>query len=247
MKLSQVLAIEPNKKKHHHEAISELHHATQKEALMNGFHRVYEPKDDGGESLPAESQKVQFRYKEVIEQMSEKLVELIDLTATKDWSNCRASGTVIVEGKPFLEDVPVPHLLFLEKQLEDMRTFVAKMVVLDPGENWSWDANSGQFRSEVVEQTKKTKKKVPLVLYHATTEHAAQTQVIEEEVIVGVWKKTKFSGAIPGPEKKKLLSKIQELGEAVKFAREHANSTEAISKKVGKKVLSHIFAEVEAA
>ena len=246
MKLNQILAIEANKKKHHHELISELHKATQKEVLMNGFHRIYEPRDEEGESLPAESQKVQFKYKEVIEQMSEKLVELIDLTATKDWSNCEAKADVVVEGEVFLEGVPVPHLLYLEKQLEDMRTFVAKMVELDPGENWSWDANSGQFRSDVVEQTKKQKKKLPLVLYHATTEHAAQTQVIDEEVIIGSWKKTKFSGAIPGPTKKKLLVRIQTLSDAIKFAREHANSTEAISKQVGKKVLGHIFQEVEA-
>lgn len=246
MKLNQILAIEANKKKHHHEAISDLHKATQKEVLMNGFHRVYEPKDEDGESLPPESQKVQFKYKEVIEQMTEKLVELIDLTATKDWSNCEAKADVVVEGSVFLEQVPVPHLLFLEKQLEDMRTFVAKMVELDPGENWTWDANSGQFKSDVVEQTKKQKQKRPIVLYDATTEHPAQTQLIEDDVIVGTWKKTKFSGAIPGPEKKKLMARIQQLSEAVKFAREHANSTDATEKKVGKKVLGYIFEEVEA-
>lgn len=246
MKLNQILAIEANKKKHHHEAISELHKATQKEVLMNGFHRVYEPKDEDGESLPPESQKVQFKYKDVIGQMTEKLVELIDLTATKDWSNCEAKADVVVEGSVFLEQVPVPHLLFLEKQLEDMRTFVAKMVELDPGENWTWDVNSAQWKSEVVEQTKKQKQKRAIVLYDATPEHPAQCQLIEDDVIVGVWKKTKFSGAIPGPEKKKLMAKIQQLSEAIKFAREHANSTEAVTKQVGKKVLGYIFEEVEA-
>lgn len=245
MKLNQVLAIESNKKKHHHESISQLHHATQKESLMNGFHRVYEPKDEDGESLPPESQKVQFKYKEVIKEMTEKLIDLIDLTATKDWSNCEAKADVMIDNEVFLEKVPVPHLLFLEKQLEDMRTFVAKIVELDPGENWNWDVNSDQFRSEVVEQTRKAKQKRAIVLYDATTEHPAQTQLIEDDVIVGTWKKTKFSGAIPGPEKKRLLERIQQLSEAVKFAREQANGTEAVDKKVGKKVLGYIFQEME--
>lgn len=241
MKLNQILAIEANKKKHHHEEISALHKATQKEGLMNGFHRIYEPRDEEGESLPPESQKVQFRYKEVIEQQNDRLAELFDATATRDWTNCEANADVIVEGEVFLEGAPVHYLLYLEKQLDDQRTFVSKMVELDPGENWNWDTNSGQWKSDVVEQTKKTRKKVPLVLYHATTEHVAQTQVIEEEVIVGTWKKTKFSGAIPGPEKKTILAKIQTLTDAVKFAREKANSTEASPMKIGKKVLDYLY------
>lgn len=244
MKLNQILAIEANKKKHHHEEISALHKATQKEALMNGFHRIYEPRDEEGESLPPESQKVQFRYKEVIEQQNDRLAELFDATATRDWTNCEANADVIVNGEVFLEGAPVHYLLYLEKQLDDQRTFVSKMVELDPGENWNWDTNSGQWKSDVVEQTKKTRKKVPLVLYHATTEHVAQTQVIEEEVIVGTYKKTKFSGAIPGPEKKTILAKIQTLTDAVKFAREKANSTEATPMKIGKKVLDYLYVEV---
>jgi len=244
MKLNQILAIESNKKKHHHEEISALHKATMKEALMNGFHRVYNPKDAEGESLPPESQKVQFRYKEVIEQQNGRLAELFDATATRDWTNCEAHADVVVEGQVFLEAAPVHYLLYLEKQLDDQRTFVSKMVELDPGENWAWDENSGQFKSDVVEQTKKIRKKVPLVLYHATEQHVAQTQVIEEEVIVGTWKKTKFSGAIPGPEKKKVLARIQVLTDAVKFAREKANSAEATPMTIGKKVLDYLFVEV---
>lgn len=243
MKLNQILAIESNKKKHHHEEISKLHHATQKGPLMNGFHRSYSPKDEEGESLPPESQKVQFRYKEVISQVCDKLADLFDVTATKDWSNCEAKSDVVVDGEIFLEGAPVPFLLYLEKQLDDMRTFVSKMVELDPGETWNWDENSGQWRSDPVLQTKKEKRKKPLVLYPATTEHPAQTQVIDEEVIIGTWSKTKFSGAIPGPEKKRLLVRVETLTEAVKFAREQANSTEAVQKKVGKKVLGFVFGE----
>ncbi len=244
MKLNQVLAIESNKKKHHHEEISKLHHATQKEALMNGFHRVYFPKDENGESLPPESQKVQFKYKDAIEQVCDKLGDLIDLTATKDWSNCEAKANVMINGETFLENVPVPHLLFLEKQLDDLRTFVSKMVELDPGETWTWDANADQFRSDVVEQTKKEKRKKAVTLYEATKEHPAQTQLIDEEIVVGTWKKTKYSGAIPGPEKKKLLTRIQCLSDAIKFAREQANATQAVERKIGNTVLAFIFKEV---
>ncbi len=61
--------------------------------------------------------------------------------------------------------------------------------------------------------------------------------------MIGHWTTTKFSGAIPRPKKRKLLERIGELHDAVKFAREHANSLPAEEPKLGKKVLDHIFKE----
>jgi len=81
-----------------------------------------------------------------------------------------------------------------------------------------------------------------IVLYDATEHHPAQTQLITEDVVVGHWTTTKFSGAIPRPRKKVLLERIRQLADAVKFAREQANSIEADDQKVGRKVLDFIFA-----
>ena len=64
---------------------------------------------------------------------------LFDITATKDWANCTARANVVLDGKPLLEDVPATYVLFLEKQLSDLHTFVGKMSELDPGSDWSVD------------------------------------------------------------------------------------------------------------
>jgi len=52
---------------------------------------------------------------------------------------------------PLLADVPVTYLLFLEKQLTDLRTFVDKLPVLDPSVVWLQDPSSGDWRSEPAE------------------------------------------------------------------------------------------------
>ena len=44
--------------------------------------------------------------------------------ATQDFANCQAKANVVVDGQTILKEVPVTHLLFLEKQLVDLRTFI---------------------------------------------------------------------------------------------------------------------------
>jgi hypothetical protein len=240
-KLNQILAIEKGKKTTLHNEITALHKATQKTQLVTGHHKTFVPKDEDGETFPDERQHVQHRAQEVIKQVTERLTTLMDVTATKDWANTSARADVMVNGEKFLENVPVTYLLFLEKELNDLHTFVSKIVELDGAEQWTADPNTGLFRSEPVKTHKTKKLQRPIVLYAATTEHPAQTQLITEDVVIGHWTTVKFSGALPGSEKKRMLEKIRTLQDAVKFAREQANSMEVTEQKVGAKVLSFIF------
>jgi len=242
-KLNQILAIEKGAKTRTYTEVTALHQASQKSDLMTGHHKTYSPKDEDGEKLPPETRKVKYKADDVIEQATKALASLFDVTATKDWANCDAKANVMLDGNVFLENVPVTYLLFLDKQLTDLHTFVSKMVELDPGETWQHDANSGEYRTSPTETAKTKKLQKPIVLYPATPEHAAQTQLITEDVVVGHYSLTKFSGAIPGPRKKALLAKIVKLSEATKFAREQANAMEAEQKDIGSKVLGFIFAE----
>ena len=47
-KLNQILAIEKGIKTRVYADFTELHQATQKPALMNGFHKAYQPRDEDG-------------------------------------------------------------------------------------------------------------------------------------------------------------------------------------------------------
>jgi hypothetical protein len=242
-KLNQILAIEKGAKTRTYAEVTALHHASQKADLMTGHHKTYSPMAEDGEKLPPETRKVKYKADDVIEEAAKALASLFDVTAAKDWANCTAKASVMLNGEVFLEEVPVTYLLFLDKQLGDLLTFVSKMVELDPGETWTHDDNSGEYRTSPTETAKTKKLQKPIVLYQATETHPAQTQLITEDVVVGHYKLTKFSGAIPGPRKKALVAKIVKLSEAVKFAREQANAMEADKKDIGSKVLGFIFAE----
>jgi len=240
-KLNQILSIEKNKRTTLHSEISALHKAAQKSVLMTGHHKTFVPKQEESETFPDDTRKVQHRHDELIEQVCEHLAVLVNVTATKDWSNCRARADIVVDGQVFLEQVPVTFLLFLEKELNDLHTFVSKISELDPAETWTLDANSGQFRSEPVKTAKTKKLQRPIVLYDATEHHPAQTQLITEDIVIGHWTTTNFSGAIPRPKKRKLLARITTLADAVKFARERANAMEADEQQIGRHVLDYIF------
>ena len=75
----------------------------------------------------------------------------------------------------------------------------------------------------------------------ATDKHPAQVEIYYEDNIVGLWKTTKFSGAVPASKVAEMLGRVETLQKAVKFAREKANSTEAPRQQVGAKLLAYVF------
>lgn len=222
-KLNQIIAIEKGIKSSAYGALTELNKAAQKPDLFNGFSKTYRKKDEDGEELPPEGKRVQYTSGEVLRAAERALTELVDVTARKDWTNCVAKADVVVDGKTLIASAPVSFLLFMEKQLTDLRTLVGNLPVLDVAEDWKSDPNSGLYRTEPTETHRTKKMQKPIVLYAATTEHPAQTQLITEDVIAGWWVLTRQSGAMPKPEKQKLQDRIDKLIQAIKQAREAAN------------------------
>jgi hypothetical protein len=240
-RLNQIIAVEKGIKTRSHQRLTEAHHALQKPALLAGISRAYRPKDEEGEQLPPEATKVQVKAEEIIRSTADILAELFDVTATKDYANCTARADVVVDGKALLTGVPVTYLLFLEKQLVDLHTFIKKLPVLDASETWTFDASADCWATEPV-QTARTKK-IPRnhVKAEATEKHPAQVEVYHEDVVVGYWKTVKFSGALPAKRMNELLERLERLQKAVKFAREEANNQTAEEQKVGRTVLGYIF------
>jgi hypothetical protein len=240
-RLNQIIAIEKSTKSRSLQELTEAHHSLQKPALLSGIARTYRPKDEEGEQLPPEATKVQIKAEDVIRKTVTILNNLFDVTATKDWANCHAKADVVVEGNVLLEQVPVSYLLFLEKQLVDLTTFVRKLPVLDAAESWVRDPSSDSWATEPV-QTVRTKK-VPRnhVKAEATEKHPAQVEVYYEDVPVGYWKTIKFSGSLPAQRVNTLLDRVEKLQKAVKFAREEANQSEVVNQKIGEKFLNYIF------
>ena len=183
-----------------------------------------------------------MRAEEIIQKTSEVLTKLFDVVATKDWANCEANADVVVDGNVLLSQVPATYLLFLEKQLVDIHTFVKKLPVLDASESWIFDASADSWATEPVQTTKT--KKIPRnhVKAEATEKHPAQVEVYYEDVIVGTWRTVKFSGSLPAKRVNELLSRVERLQEAVKFAREEAQTAlKSKSKKLGRRSFTIFF------
>lgn len=241
-KLNQIIAIEKGIKSRVYSTITELNKASQKPELFNGFVKTYRKKDEEGEEYPQERKKVQMKTEDSLDQISNALTELFDISATRDWANCHAVADVIINGEKLIENAPTPFLLFMEKQINDIRTFVENLPVLDESEDWLKDDNSGLYKTSAIPTHKTKKVQRPIVLSEATKEHPAQTQLITEDVTVGYWDTLKHSGALPAPRKKEIIERIEEFSKAVKFAREQANAAEVVKQQVGSKIFKFLLA-----
>jgi hypothetical protein len=240
-KLNQIIAITTGKKAQSHKTITDVYQGLQKSAMLDGISRAYRPRDEDGEQLPPEKKFVQLKVRDAIQTVVDSLTELFDVVATQDFANCQAKANVVVDKLTILKDVPVTHLLFLEKQLVDIHTFVDKLPTLDPAESWQYNPEVDCYASESY-QTAKTKKVLKNhVKAEATKEHPAQVETYTEDVVVGYWTTVKFSGALPAREKNVILQRIRRLQEAVKSAREEANSAAVEVKKMGAEVFKYIF------
>src|SRR5215831_7488450 len=173
-KLNQIIAVQAGKKSQAKETLTEAYHKLKKPDLLSGIVRTYQPKDEDGEPLPEERKQVQLKVGELIRQVARDLAEMYDVVATQDWANCQARADVVVEGRKLLQQVPVTHLLFLEKQLVDLRTFIDTLPVLDTAEEWEYkpEADCYVSRPSRSHRTKKVPK--THVKYEATKEHPAQ-------------------------------------------------------------------------
>lgn len=241
-KLNQIVAIEKGVKTRCYSNLSELNKIVQHSDMFAGFIKAYRKKDEESEDLPPEKKKVRLTGEEVCRMVRENLSLLMNTTARKDWTNNVATADVYVDGQTILEAVPITHLLFLEKQLTDVRTIISNIPVLDEADDWKRDDNAGIWKTEPL-QTHRTKKvSKPIVLYDATPEHPAQTQMITEDVLAGHWETIRHSGAMSKPDKESLLRRAEKLLDAVKQAREEANSIpEVDSPDVGQAIFSYLL------
>lgn len=241
-KLNQIIAVEKGVKSDAAREFTDLHHLAQRAALFAGLTRTYKPKDDEGDQLPSESTQVQVRANDVLMGVSNTLTRLFDVTATKDLTNTTAKADIVVDGRVIVADVPAVTLLFLEKQLTDLATFVRKLPVLDPAEQWHFDEARNCYVTDPAGTTRT--KKVPRnhVKAEATDRHPAQVEIFTEDVIVGTWTTTKLSGALPAKRVTELANRVTALHNAVKVAREQANLAEVQDLKIGEQIFGYLFA-----
>lgn len=241
MKLNQIIAILPSVKAEATKAKTTTHRILEKTDLFNGLSRTYEPREEEGYVYPSETQPVQLKYTDILNRFANDCKKLFDDAATQDWANSQAKADIVVDGNVILKDAPVSYLLFLEKQLADIKTFVTAIPERDINEEWKLDEDRGFWVTEPRYTTKTKKITKPITLYEATKEHPAQVTTVSEDVVEGKWKAVKFTGAISKTQKDELLEKVRKVTEAVIFAREEANSIQVEQKKVAQPLFNYLF------
>lgn len=222
---------------------NQTHHLLQRTGVTDGLSRIYQPNEEGGLQLPPEHTLVKVKVNEELGKVAKLLTESYDTAATREYGNCQAKADIKVDGTTVLSGVPVGFLLFLEKQLKmEILPFLAKLPVLDPALVWTWDADNEIYRTEPTWVHRNEKRLRNHVMSRATEKHPEQVQVVQEDVPVGKWHSTKYSGAIPAARKAALIHRAEQLLEAVRVAREEANAVRVEEVHVGADIFNYLLA-----
>lgn len=243
-KLNQIIAVEKGRKTRAQNALRDADKALQRREPLHGLTRTYTPRDEEGEQLPDEGVQVQINATDVLDTVATELAQMFDVVATKEEANTEARADVVVDGQVLLRRVPVTTLLFLEKQLVNLRTFFGRLPQLDPRTRWEYDTNAGLYRSE--EQHTTRTKKVPRnhvkwAPPDPSYKQPAQVEMYYEDTVVGDWTKTEFSGALPADRVGELVDRVEALLHAVQYAREQANSAEISDVEIGEAVFEYLL------
>lgn len=240
MKLNQVIALVGGRKTAIQKLLTGIHHGWKADRVT-GMTRTYAPKTEEGERFPSEKKVLQVRVEDEMTRVRAELTDFWDLVVTQEMSNTAAKADVVVDGVMLAQEIPVTALLFLEKQLADVATLVGNLPTLPVDKSWKPDAGNRCYVSEPEVTIRTRKEQRPLVLYPATPEHPAQTQLVTEDTSAGTWTTVFSSGAIPAAEQFAALQRIEKLRDAVKVAREQANGIDAQERKIGAALLSYVF------
>jgi len=175
------------------------------------------------------------------------IIRQLDVIYQKEKTNSKAVADVVFEDEDgnantIAASVPVTALVQYEKILTTVRLCAEQIPTLDPAFKWTPDlTQAGVYKTDEFQKSRTKKVVKPIVMYDATKEHPAQTQLITSDEPVGTWTELLTSGALSPLQKSQLLAKIDHMIEAVKRARSKANKTEAETTKIGAAIVKAIF------
>lgn len=238
--LHQILAVVQGQKQRAQTALTKFYQTCQKPEPFSGFTKHYEPKDEEGEQLPSEGTRVQLQVNKLLADLHEQLKPMYKIVGEVDRTNLDATADIVIDGRTILFEVPVSTLLWLEKQLADMRTVVQSIPQLSPEFVWAFDDATGNWTTP--ERRTVRTKKVPRnhVKARATDKHPEQVEVYFEDVTQGTWVTRGLSGGMRASDVRTFAERLETLRDAVKDARERANSVE-VQQFSAAPVLDYLF------
>jgi hypothetical protein len=170
------------------------------------------------------------------------------LLCQKNKTNQLAVGTVMIDGQPFLENLPVDELLGLEARLTRIRVLTQEMPTLDATKAWVKAPLIGDYIwvTEHPEENTKTEKQIfPVLMSPATEHHPAQVQAATRDVVVGKFTLRKRSGAATTQQKAAFLRNLDALIVEIKRARMRANETQVAEDNTARKLVAYLLAPLK--
>jgi hypothetical protein len=246
--LANQVAKRMNYKDRAEDAYTGVHQAAAKKGLQNGHVRTYRPYslDASGnprpeDTRPEDSQLVQVRCRELLHDTERILVPLIDSELTVDAGNQHASADIVIDGHAIATDVPVTTLIWLANRLSNMQTLLAKFPLVDPAQEWEWDAAGDCWRSApvVTQATQKVWK--ALVKHPGTDKHPPQTESYQSDEYVGEWTRVNFSGSMKASEVRELSGRVTKMSQAVEAARQEAAKVQVPDRHIGADIFAYLL------
>lgn len=246
MKLHELLAVENSLENQANKVRNEL--ATTFEKKRHLFEEkkiVFTPSGENGQTVVESQLDLQSTVAKELKWIQGHLAKALDASYQVAETNTTARADVVLEdGAILLKEVPATALLELEKRLNEIAALVNAIPTLDPAKGFNPDASRGVgiFQARTVNKTRTRKEKKVFVKYEATKEHPAQTELLDQDVVVGTVQEQEWSGLITPAQKAEYLARVETVARAVKQARSRANDAEVDkSKVIGNKILSYIF------
>lgn len=246
MKLHELLAVESSLENQANKVRNDL--ATTFEKKRHLFEEkkiVFTPSGESGQSVVESQLDLQSTVTKELKWITTHLAKALDASYQVAETNTAARADVVLEdGAILLKDVPATALLELEKRLTEIAALVNAIPTLDPAKGFTVDTarGTGIYQARSVTKTRTRKEKKVFVKYEATKEHPAQTELLDQDVVVGTVQEQEWSGLITPAQKAEYLARVETVARAIKQARSRANDAEVDrSKVIGSKILSYIF------
>jgi hypothetical protein len=245
-KLHELLAVDGNLKGQADKTRTDLRATfANKRHLFEEKVVTFKPVDETERTVTESQLDLQTTVRKELSWISDILAKSLDVSFQVADANTKAKASIVLEdGTTLAEDVPATALLELEKRAGELQELVASIPTLDPAKGFKPAPARGdgiyEAREAVTRRTKKVQR--PIVLYQATPEHPAQTQLITEDVVTGQITTQEWSGLLTPAEKADMFERVERLRRAIKKARARANeATVDTTRKVGDSLLKYVF------
>lgn len=212
--------------------------------LVDGFIKVYMPKDEDGETFPTEEMLVTTTVADKLNFTKEFLVSNIDNLLVVNETNRIAETELVLNGVSYGK-YSATSFLELEKELIKLRMMYNYIPTLLSAKKWKESIQELDiYETEPEITTRKIKQVQHRVIVQASDKFPAQVVAESVDVPVGLWTTTYKSGRISPANKAKLLERIDKLIEAVKKCRARANQEKTININLGGKLFDYINKDI---